>query len=237
MQLQDLKVLYEDNHLIAVNKPAGVLVQSDETGDTPLYDVVREYIRIRYEKPGEAFLGNIHRIDRPVSGVVIFARTSKALVRMNKLFEQKEVEKTYWAITPNRPEPLQASLEHFLVKDTQKNITKAYDYNNTLRSKDGKLGKLSYRLIAGIGNHHLLEVKPLTGRPHQIRAQLAKIGCPIKNDLKYGYTGAKGNENLIYLHARRLSFIHPITLQPVVIEADLPKDPMWNQFRNIDDRA
>lgn len=227
-----MQIIHEDNHLIAVNKPAGWLVQGDATGDKPLSDYVKEYIKRRYKKPGDVYLGVIHRIDRPVSGVVLFARTSKALERMNKMFADREVQKTYWAITTDRPNPIEGKLGHFLLKDKEKNITKAY-HQVGRRTAEAKWSELTYKLIAGIGDNQLLEVKPISGRSHQIRVQLSTIGCSIKGDLKYG--AAKANEKaFIHLHSRRLEFIHPVKQTPVVIEADLPDDQLWNLFRGMD---
>ncbi len=224
----NFQVLYEDNHLIAVNKPAGVLVQGDETGDTPLSELVKRYIKLQYGKPGEVFLGVIHRIDRPVSGVVVFARTSKALERMNKLFHDRKVDKTYWAVTSQRPEPLQGHLVHYLIKDASRNVAKALDQPSN-RNKDAKRAELDYEMIMEVGGNCLLEVHPITGRPHQIRAQLAKIGCPIRGDVKYGYPTAH-RDGMIYLHCRQLSFEHPVKNEPVTITAELPHDQVWNMF-------
>lgn len=227
-----MQIIHEDNHLIAVNKPAGWLVQGDATGDRPLSDYVKDYIKRRYKKPGDVFLGVIHRIDRPVSGVVVFARTSKALERMNKLFAAREVQKTYWAITTERPNPIEGELGHFLLKDKSKNKTKAY-HQTGRRTSDAKWSELHYKLIAGIGDNQLLEVKPISGRSHQIRVQLSAIGCPIKGDLKYG--AAKANEDAsIHLHSRRLEFIHPVKKTPVSIEADLPDNQLWNLFSRLE---
>lgn len=223
-----LQVIYEDNHLIAVNKPAGVLVQGDETGDIPMSDIVKKYIKDRYNKPGDVFLGVIHRIDRPVSGVVIFARTSKALERMSQLFRDREIEKTYWAITSQRPEPLEGHLKHFILKDKTKNQAKAYDRMSN-RAKDAKEADLDYKMLAQIGSHVLLEVKPQTGRPHQIRVQLATIGCPIRGDVKYGFP-VGNDDGSICLHCRSLSFVHPVKKERVTITADPPETMFWNYF-------
>jgi 23S rRNA pseudouridine1911/1915/1917 synthase len=228
MMLKNLKVIYEDNHLIVVNKPIGILVQGDETGDTPLVEYVKEYIKIRYDKPGDVFLGVCHRIDRPVSGAVIFARTSKALERMNALFQQQKVEKTYWAIVNERPQEENGTLENYLWKDKERNLTKALDAPSR-RHPDAKFSSLSYELIGSQGDQHLLEVKPTTGRPHQIRAQLAKMGCPIKGDVKYGARGGNKDQS-IHLHCKKMSFIHPVLKERIEMEAETPNDQIWNLF-------
>jgi 23S rRNA pseudouridine1911/1915/1917 synthase len=231
LDLRDLEVIFEDNHFIAINKPAGVLVQGDETGDTPLSEIVKQYIKKRYKKPGDVFLGVVHRIDRPVSGVVIFARTTKGLIRLNELFKEREVQKTYWAVTDMRPEPIAGHLTHFLHKDQTRNVTKAYQSQN--RNKQAKQADLDYELLASIGNHHLILVKPLTGRPHQIRVQLSRIDCPIKGDIKYG-SNTMNRDGSIHLHSRMLAFIHPIKKTEVKIVAALPKkDQVWRMFNNI----
>lgn len=227
----NFQVLHEDNHLIAVNKPGGWLVQGDQTGDTPLTEFVKDYIKVRYKKPGAVFLGVIHRLDRPVSGVVVFARTSKALTRMNKLFQERSIEKTYLAITTERPDPLQGRLTHFLTKDRTKNIAKAYDRLSN-RTKAAKKSILDYEMISEISGYHLLKVKPTTGRPHQIRVQLSKAGYPIRGDLKYGFKRANA-DGCINLHCRKLSFIHPVKQEPVEIYADPPKDQIWNLFSDM----
>ncbi len=224
----NFQVLYEDNHLIAVNKPPGVLVQGDETGDTPLSEYVKRYIKLQYDKPGEVFLGVIHRLDRPVSGVVVFARTSKALERMNKLFHDRMVEKTYWAVTSRRPDPLKGHLVDYLIKDASKNLAKALDRPSN-RNKDAKRAELDYELIMQVGDNCLLEVHPLTGRPHQIRVQLAKIGCPIRGDVKYGFPAPHPNGSIL-LHCRELSFEHPVKKEQVTITADPPDDQVWRLF-------
>ncbi|MFN8340562.1 MAG: RluA family pseudouridine synthase [Cyclobacteriaceae bacterium] len=218
-----LPVLYEDNHLIAINKRAGQLVQGDETGDTPLSELVKGYIREKFKKPGEAFLGVIHRLDRPVSGVVLFARTSKGLERMNEQFRLKQTQKTYWAIVAQAPAKPEDRLVHWLEKNEAKNKTTAYR-----KERDGaQRSELSYRYIKKTPHGHWLEVKPVTGRPHQIRVQLADIGCPIVGDLKYGAVSANEDAS-ICLHARALEFIHPVTKVPVVITADLPSVAAWS---------
>ena len=226
--MKNLQVIYEDNHLLAVNKPAGMLVQGDETNDKPLVDFAKDYIKARYGKPGDVFLGVVHRIDRPVSGAVIFARTSKALERMNKIFADREVDKTYWALVKDRPDPLSATLVHYLDKDREKNITKALDAPSR-RHPDAKRSELTYDLISSIGNYHLLEVHPKTGRSHQIRAQLSRIGLPIKGDLKYGFP-TPNTDGSIHLHCRSMKFIHPVTKETIEIMADPPEGQIWEQF-------
>ncbi len=225
-----LQVLFEDNHLIAVNKPAGMLVQGDVTEDKPLSEFVKMYIADRYNKPGDVFLGTIHRLDRPVSGVVIYARTSKALSRMNRLFQERAIEKTYWAITEQRPEPLNGRLVHYIDKDRERNVAHA---SLRKRNKDAKESSLDYELVSEIGNHHLLKVNPHTGRPHQIRVQLSHMGCPIRGDIKYGapYPNPDGN---IHLHCRSMSFVHPVRQEPITITANpLVKDEVWRMFNNL----
>lgn len=224
----EIRVLYEDNHLIAVNKPAGWLVQGDSTGDTTLADWVKVYIKNRYQKPGDVFLGTIHRLDRPVSGVVVFARTSKALERMNRLFRDREIRKTYLAITTERPNPLKGHLTHFLTKDRERNIAKAYDRLSN-RAKGAKKSDLEYEMIGELGGHHLLRVNPITGRPHQIRAQLGKMGWPIRGDVKYGFSQL--NQDLsIHLHCHQLSFEHPVKKEAIEITAEPPRDQVWGLF-------
>jgi len=224
----NVHVLHEDNHLIAVYKPAGVLVQGDATGDRTLADWVKQYIKDRYNKPGDVFLGIIHRLDRPVSGVVIFARTSKALTRMNELFKERKVDKTYWAITQSRPPELEGELVHYLLKDTTRNKTKAYDKRSN-RNKKAKLSKLTYKVIGALGDHTVLEVHPETGRSHQIRVQLARMGCIIKGDIKYG-DEYPNDDASIYLHCHSLGFIHPVKKEPVKISVDAPNLQMWREF-------
>ena len=226
--VEGLQILHEDNHLIAVNKPGGWLVQGDSTGDKPLSEFVKGYIKDRYNKPGDVFLGVIHRLDRPVSGVVVFARTSKALERMNRLFAERKIEKTYWAVTGERPEPISGHLTHYILKDRKRNIAKAYDQVGK-RTKDAKKADLDYELIGSIGDNHLIKVMPKTGRPHQIRVQLSKLGCPIRGDIKYGFPKANWDAT-IHLHARSLSFLHPVKKEPVLIEAEAPDEQIWNLF-------
>jgi 23S rRNA pseudouridine1911/1915/1917 synthase len=228
----NLTILYEDNHLIAINKPAGYLVQGDETGDLPLSEFVKDYIKVQYGKPGAVFLGVIHRLDRPVSGVLLFARTSKALARMNELFKNREVDKTYWAVTHEQPKELSGTLEHYILKDSRRNVSKAYDQPSR-RAEGAKKATLDYRLLGRVGNHCLLEVKPHTGRPHQIRVQLSRMGCPIRGDVKYG-APAPNEDGSIHLHCRQLSFIHPVKKERVTITAPVPQDSVWNMFRDLD---
>jgi 23S rRNA pseudouridine1911/1915/1917 synthase len=222
-------VIYEDNHLIIVNKAAGILVQGDATGDVPLLDLVKNYIKEKYEKPGDVFLGTVHRIDRPVSGLVVFARTSKALERMNEIFRKRDVQKTYWAVVRRRPPKKQDKLTSWLVKDESRNVVTAYDYP----APNAQKAELTYRVLGELNKHYLLEVTPITGRPHQIRVQLAQIGCPIRGDVKYG-SPKPNNDGNINLHARRLFFTHPIKKEPVLCRAALPNDPFWEEFLELD---
>ena len=219
------EILYEDNHLIAINKKPSEIVQGDKTGDEPLSEKVKEYLRKTYNKPGEAYLGVAHRIDRPVSGVVIFAKTSKALSRLNEMFRDKEVKKTYWAVVKNKPNPEDGHLIHYLKKNEQKNISRAYE-----KEMDGALkAELEYKIISSSDNYHLLEINPHTGRHHQIRVQISAIGCPIKGDVKYGFK--RGNENAsIHLHARQAEFIHPVKKESITIIANPPNEVLWNFF-------
>lgn len=223
-----LEILYEDNHIIAVNKKTSDIVQADKTGDTPLSEEVKAYIKKKYNKPGEVFLGVPHRVDRPVSGVVIFARTSKALTRLNKMFQEheKEITKIYWAIVGNLPTEDHAILTHYLVRDNEKNKSRAYNQPKT----GAKEAILEYKLLGSSQRYYLLEVKLYTGRHHQIRCQLAKIGCPIKGDLKYGFP--RSNENGgISLHARSISFKHPVSQEEITITAKPPlNDSLWQVF-------
>lgn len=221
-------ILFEDNHLIAVNKRAGDIVQVDETGDESLDEKVKKYIAIKYNKPNEAFLGVMHRLDRPVSGVILFARTSKALARMNDAFKNREVKKTYWAVVRNRPPAEAGTLIHWLVKNTQKNVVAAH----AKEVAGSQRAELNYRLIGELGGYYLIEVDPLTGRSHQIRVQLASMGCPIVGDNKYGYPRGS-RKGSICLHARRLQFIHPVKKEQVNIFAKLPVDGFWERFENF----
>ncbi|HON51591.1 MAG TPA: RluA family pseudouridine synthase [Bacteroidales bacterium] len=218
-------VLYEDNHVIIVNKATNVLVQSDTTGDTSLEDAVKLYIKEKYNKPGEVFLGVIHRIDRPVSGVVLFAKTSKALTRLNEQLKKKEFKKTYRAIVKQKPIPESSILKHYIVRNPKINKSIAYDKPTA----DAKEASLAYRTIAQSQNYYLLDIDLHTGRHHQIRCQLAKIGCPIKGDLKYGF--ARSNQNGgISLHAYSLTFVHPVSKEEISVIAPLPHDDIWHVF-------
>jgi len=218
-----IEVLYEDNHIIAVNKKASDIIQGDKTGDKPLPEFVKDYIKKKYNKPGEVYLGVVHRLDRPVSGVVLFARTSKSLSRLNEMFREKKVQKTYWAVVKNKPQNASDTLIHFLLKNQAKNKSKAFsrEGNHALRSE------LSYQLIKSLDKYHLIEVIPKTGRHHQIRVQLSKIGCPIKGDVKYGFDRTNKDKS-IHLHARKIDFVHPVKKEPISITAPTPKDVLWN---------
>ncbi len=219
------RILYEDNHLIVVNKLPSEIVQGDKTGDLPLSEEVKEYIRKKYNKPGNVFTGVIHRLDRPVSGVVVFAKTGKALSRMNELIKNREIKKTYWAIVKNKPREKEATLTHFLLRNEKKN--KSFVSNK--KQENSKEAILTYRLMASSKDYHLLEVDLQTGRHHQIRAQLAAIGCPIKGDLKYGYSRSNKDAS-ISLHARSVSFVHPVKKELLKIEANPPDDVLWKYF-------
>lgn len=220
-------VVFEDNHLIAVNKKNGILVQGDDTGDKPLSELVKEYLKKKYNKPGNVFAGVIHRIDRPVSGLVLLAKTSKALERMNKQFADKKIQKTYLLITGTKPNPSSNKLIHWLTKDAKRNIAKAHPKE----VKESKYCELSYSLIKSSDRYFLVEVKPITGRSHQIRCQMASIGCVIKGDLKYGAPRSNADAG-ICLHSYKLSFEHPVTGEKMNLKASPPTDALWNAFMN-----
>jgi 23S rRNA pseudouridine1911/1915/1917 synthase len=222
------RILFEDNHILIVNKLPSEIVQGDKTGDVSLLDDVKEYIRITYNKPGNVFAGLVHRIDRPVSGAVVFAKTSKALSRLTVMIKERDFAKNYLAIVKNRPKNESGTLEHYLVKNETKN--KSFVVSSS--SPGAKLAKLNYRLLASSDNFHLIEVELLTGRHHQIRAQLSAIGCPIKGDLKYGYDRSN-TDGSICLHAWKVSFVHPVKDEPVEVSAPLPKGIPWQFFENI----
>ena len=224
----NLTVLYEDNHLIAVKKNPRDIVQADKTGDATLLDAVKGYIKRKYNKPGDVFLGVIHRIDRPVGGVVIFARTSKALERMNKLFSEKQIQKTYWAVVEQKPPLEEGKLINWLKKNQEKNKSRAYDK----LVKGSKQCELSYLLKGRSKNYYYLEILPKTGRHHQIRVQLSHIGCKIKGDVKYG-ANRTNRDGSIHLFARSVSFVHPIKKQEITIKANPPIGPLWNEFLNL----
>ena len=225
--MKDYHVVYEDNHLLIVNKRAGILVQGDSTGDRTLTDVLKDYIKEKYQKPGAVFLHPVHRLDRPVSGLVVFARTSKALERMNELFRKRDIQKTYWAITRRKPNPIKGKLTHYLIKNEAKNVTTALDYPEDKAQK----AELNYKLIGKINLHYLIEVEPITGRPHQIRVQLSAMGWAIKGDVKYG--ARRGNpDRSICLHARMLRFEHPVKKEPVEVIAPLPGTEAWIGLRD-----
>lgn len=224
--MTQLTVLFEDNHIIAINKQCGDIVQGDKTGDKTLGDDVKDYLKERYKKPGNVFLGVTHRLDRPTSGAVIFARTSKALTRLNEMFkEDRTIQKTYWAVVDKKPEALTGQLDHWLVRDTQQN--KSFAYVN--ERKESKKASLTYHYLASSDRFYLIEIELHTGRHHQIRAQLAAIGLHIKGDLKYGFPRSNSDGG-IHLHARKIEFIHPVTGDPVTIIAPPPSDPIWNYF-------
>ena len=220
-----MTILYEDNHIIIVNKASSEIVQGDKTGDLPLSEMVKQYIKEKYNKPGAVFLGVVHRLDRPVSGVVLFAKTSKALVRLNEMIRSGEIHKTYWALVENRPEPLEGTLTHYIVRDGRTNRSRAYDKPKA----DGKKAVLNYRTVGCSTNYTLVEVELLTGRHHQIRAQLSKIGCSIKGDLKYGARRSNPDGG-ISLHSRKVEFLHPVKKEQISITAPTPKDNLWGFF-------
>ena len=220
-----MTVVYEDNHIIIVNKTASEIVQGDKTGDTPLSETVKQYLKEKYNKPGNVFIGVTHRLDRPVSGLVVLAKTSKALARLNEMFRTGKVEKTYWAITKNLPPAEEGTLTHYLTRNEKQNKSYAYD----TEKPGSKLAVLHYRLRARSDNYCLLEVDLKTGRHHQIRCQLARIGCPIKGDLKYGFPRSNPDGS-ISLHARRVKFVHPVSGKLIDVVAPVPDDNLWKAF-------
>lgn len=219
------RILFEDNHLIVVNKLCGELVQGDRSKDETLADLVKEYLRVTYQKRGNVYLGIPHRLDRPTSGIVVYAKTEKALVRLNELFKGSSVKKVYWAIVDTPPHDIEGTLVHYIIRDTKANKSAALP----VEKRGGKLAKLDYRLISSSTNYYLLEVLLHTGRHHQIRAQLAAIGVHIKGDLKYGFKRSNPDGG-ICLHARMISFIHPVKKEEITVVAPPPSDALWNAF-------
>jgi 23S rRNA pseudouridine1911/1915/1917 synthase len=219
----NLQILHEDNHLIVVNKRVGDIVQGDKTGDKPLSEIVKEYIKDKYNKPGEVFLGVVHRLDRPTTGIVVFARTSKALTRMNELFSNRETQKTYWAIVKNKPSKDEDKLVHYIKRNEKNNTSKAH----SKEVPESKIASLDYTIFRELNNYFALEINLHTGRHHQIRAQLSAIGSPIKGDLKYGFDRSNPDGG-IHLHARKLTFIHPVTKEALTITAPTPSDSIWD---------
>ena len=221
----NLQILHEDNHIIVINKRVGDIVQGDKTGDKPLSEIVKEYIKDKYEKPGEVFLGVVHRLDRPTTGIVVFAKTSKALERLNKMFSERETSKTYWAVVKNKPPKSEDNLIHFLKRNEKNNTSKAH----LKEVPESKKASLDYKIIKELNNYFALEINLHTGRHHQIRAQLQAIGSPIKGDLKYGFDRSNPDGG-IHLHARQLSFIHPVSKENIEIIAPTPSDAIWNSI-------
>lgn len=216
-------ILYIDNHLIAVNKKPGEISQGDKTGDPSLLETVKEYLKVTYNKPGNVYLGLVHRIDRPVSGVLLFARTSKAAERMSAMIRERQFKKIYWAVVKNRPAEETATLEHYLIKNPHQNKS----YVTTAGNPEARKASLTYHLVRSLERYHLLEIELHTGRHHQIRTQLAAIGCPIRGDIKYGFDRSNPDGS-IHLHARSITFEHPVTHAPITIVANPPKDPIWD---------
>lgn len=223
-----MTVVYEDNHIIVVNKSPSEIVQGDKTGDVPLSEMVKVYLKEKHNKPGNVFVGVTHRLDRPVSGLVVFAKTSKALTRLNEMFRIGDVRKVYWALVKNAPKEVKGELVHWMVRNEKQNKSYAYDKE----VKNSKRAVLRYQLIGHSENYHLLEVELLTGRHHQIRCQLSKMGCPIKGDLKYG-SPRSNPDGSICLHARRVTFVHPVSKLPLMFEAPLPAGNLWDIFNVV----
>jgi 23S rRNA pseudouridine1911/1915/1917 synthase len=218
----NLQILHEDNHIIVINKRVGDIVQGDKTGDKPLSDVVKEYIKDKYNKPGDVFLGVVHRLDRPTTGIVVFAKTSKALTRLNDLFKNRETQKIYWAVVKNKPDKVSDNLIHYIKRNEKSNTSKAH----IKEVADSKMASLDYKIMKQLTSYYVLEIELHTGRHHQIRAQLSAINCPIKGDLKYGFDRSNPDGG-IHLHARKLTFIHPVTKINTTLEAPVPNDVVW----------
>jgi 23S rRNA pseudouridine1911/1915/1917 synthase len=221
----NLQILHEDNHIIVINKRVGDIVQGDKTGDKPLSDIVKEYIKDKYNKPGDVFLGVVHRLDRPTTGIVVFAKTSKALERLNKMFSERETQKTYWAVVKNKPPKTDDKLVHFLKRNEKNNSSKAH----LKEVPESKIASLDYKIIKELNNYFVLEVHLHTGRHHQIRAQLQAIGCPIKGDLKYGFDRSNPDGG-IHLHARKLAFVHPVSKEKIEVVAPVSSDSIWSSI-------
>ncbi len=227
--VSNLDVLYEDNHIIAINKRPSDIVQGDKTGDTPLSEIVKAWLRKKYDKPGNVFTGVVHRIDRPVSGVVLFAKTSKALARLNAQFKEKDIQKTYWACVHGQPDLQEGTLLNFLIKDQAKNKSRV----TSERTAGAKKAELKYTMLARSDRYTLVEVEPKTGRHHQIRVQLSAAGYPIKGDLKYGAQRSNPDAS-IHLHARKVKFMHPVSREMMEIKAPPPSDAIWDHFARLD---
>lgn len=221
----NLQILHEDNHIIVINKRVGDIVQGDKTRDKPLSEIVKEYIKDKYNKPGDVFLGVVHRLDRPTTGIVVFTRTSKALERLNKMFSERETQKTYWTVVKNKPPKTDDKLVHFLKRNEKNNSSKAH----LKEVPESKIASLDYKIIKELNNYFVLEVHLHTGRHHQIRAQLQAIGCPIKGDLKYGFDRSNPDGG-IHLHARKLAFVHPVSKEKIEIVAPVPSDSIWSSI-------
>lgn len=224
--MKDLEIIYEDNHLIAINKPNGLLVHADATGDTSLEQVLKEYLKEKYQKPGNVFLQSCHRLDRPVSGALIFAKTSKGKDRMRELFTERKVDKTYLALVSHCPDPYEADLENWMLKDRIKNIVEIVK-----GERPGAVrARTIYKTLGTVGNYYLVRLKPITGKSHQLRVHMRFIGSPILGDVKYGGLSIQ-DPNALLLHCRQMEFIHPIQQVPIVLKAELPKQPLWNRYR------
>lgn len=223
--LSENDILYEDNHLIIINKKPSQIVQPDKSGDVALTDLVNFYLKQKYNKPGNAFVGVIHRIDRPVSGIVVFAKTGKALERMNQMIKHRNIKKIYWAVVKNKPINSEETLVHYLVRNRNQN--KSFVYSEPV--KDGQIAELKYKILCNSDNYYLLEIELLTGRHHQIRSQLAYINCPIKGDVKYGYSRTNDDAS-IHLHARAIEFIHPVSKETIKVIAPVPNEKLWQFF-------